>query len=131
MGLGTTHVFIKEVDGKEYMAGFVTLRASALVENVDGNIQGKPALEIAELAVDERFAGQHIGSVLVNFAIATADSLNSSTLGVRYVLVCSDPQSCGFYEKCKFQMLNSFGDIPRENWNNSCVPMFMQLPTAL
>lgn len=131
MGLGTTHVFISELDGKECLAGFITLRASALVENINGSIQGKPALEIAELAVDERFAGQHIGSLLVSFALTKADSLNVSTLGVRYVVVCSDPQSSGFYEKCKFQMLNNIGDIPRESWNNSCVPMYMQLPSLL
>lgn len=131
LGLGTTHVFISELDGKEYLAGFITLRASALIESNNGSVQGKPALEIAELAVDERFAGRHIGSLLVSFAIANADSLNNSMLGIRYVVVCSDPQSSGFYEKCKFQMLNNIGDIPRESWNDSCVPMYMQLPSLL
>lgn len=131
MGLGTTHVFISELDGKEYLAGFITLRASALVENNNGSVQGKPALEIAELAVDERFAGQRIGSLLVSFAVSKADSLNTSVLGIRCVVVCSDPQSAGFYEKCKFQMLAKVGDIPREGWNDSCIPMYIQLPTLM
>lgn len=129
MGLGTTHVFISELDGKEYLAGFITLRASALVENNNGSIQGKPALEIAELAVDERFTGQNIGSLLVSFALTNADNLNNSLLRLKYVVVCSDPQSSGFYEKCKFQMLNNIGDIPREGWNDSCIPMYIQLPS--
>ena len=129
IGLGTTHVFIKEADGVEYLAGFITLRASSLVTDNDGVLQGRPALEIAELAVDERFAGQHIGRVLVEFAVSMADSLNAASIGVRYVVVCSDPQSCGFYERCHFSALDALSAVPRENWNNTCIPMYAQLPS--
>ena len=129
-GLGTTHVFIKEADGKEYLTGFITLRASSLIVECDGTLQGRPALEISELAVDERFAGQRIGRLLVELAIAMADGNNEATAGVRYIVVCSDPQSCGFYEHCRFSSLGALGTIPRENWNSSCVPMYMQLPAA-
>ena len=129
-GLGTTHVFITEKDSREYLAGFITLRASSLIMECDGILQGRPALEISELAVDERFAGQSIGRVLVEFTISMADSMNATSVGVRYVVVCSDPQSCGFYKQCHFSELGTLGAVPRENWNNSCVPMYIQLPSA-
>lgn len=130
-GHGTTHVFIKEIDGTEYLTGFITLRASSLVEDCEGMLQGHPALEISELAVDERFAGQGIGRLLVGLSIAMADGINETSAGVRYIVVCSDPQSCEFYKRCQFSMLGALGNIPRENWNNSCVPMYLQLPSAM
>lgn len=131
LGLGTTHVLLTEHEGEKQLVGFITLRASSLVENCDGKMLGKPAVEIAELAVDERYAGKKFGRLLVNFAISVTDSLNKTAVGVRCLVVCSDPQSSGFYEKCRFQPLDNYGVVPHENWNVSCIPMFMQLPNIL
>ena len=129
-GRGVTHVFLTEQAGVEHIAGFITLRASTLTKEHDGIIYGEPALEISELAVAANQAGSGIGRILVDFAVAKADALNSGHLGIRYVVVCSDPQSVGFYEKCRFKKLYGAGRIPREGWNNDCTPMYLQLPSA-
>lgn len=125
-----THVFLTEQSGAEHISGFITLRASTLMKEHDGIIYGEPALEISELAVAADRAGAGIGRILVDFAIAKADMLNCEHLGIRYIVVCSDPQSVGFYEKCKFKKLFGAGRIPREGWNNDCTPMYLQLPGA-
>lgn len=129
-GRGTTHIFLTESDCSEHVAGFITLRASTLTKEFNGVIYGEPAIEISELAVDASYAGKGIGRILVDFAIAKADMLNCEHLGIRYIVVCSDPQSVGFYEKCKFTRLSDAGRVPREGWNEDCIPLFLKLPNA-
>lgn len=125
-GRGTTHILAD--DSKIY--GYVTLRASSLVRTVNGEQHGDPALEIAELAVDKTEERHGIGRILVDFSLAQAGRLNRELLGVRYITLCADPAAEGFYSRVGFRPLADYGEIPREGWNVSCIPMFARLPTG-
>lgn len=129
LGLGTTYIFCnsKEDDAYDIM-GFVTIKASSLVKEMGQDEKmGYPALEISELAVDERYERQGIGRDMVDFIIGLAGTLNSEYLGIQYLLLCADPKSVGFYKKLGFQKISNMEAIPRELWNQTCVPMSIKL----
>ena len=126
-GKGTTHVFVRRTETTEEILGYITLRATSYTQIIGGKVYGNPALEIFELAVKEGVEGNHIGTELVKFALATALDLNDTTLGIQYVTLCADQQAVPFYEKLRFGRLDEQGEIPREQWNENCVPMFLRL----
>lgn len=126
-GKGTTHVFIRRTETTEQILGYITLRATSYTQIIENTVYGNPALEIFELAVCEGAERNHIGSALVKFALATALDLNEHTLGIQYVTLCADRQAVPFYEKLGFGRLDEQGEIPREQWNTDCVPMFLRL----
>lgn len=115
-GLGITYVFLDE-DTNE-IHGYVTIKASSLIGTYD-NV-GYPAIEISELAVSERYEHKGLGREMVSFVIGLTDEMG---IGIQWLLLCSDPQSVGFYEKCGLQKIPSHQNIPRESWNQTCVPM--------
>ena len=119
-GLGVTYILVD--DDKDAIIAYMTLKASALTYS-DGNdkILGKPAVEIAELAVSKNYKGQGYGRELVEYAIAKIHELKE-IIGVQYLVLCADPMAAGFYEHLKIQKLTS-NDIPREDWNKNCIPM--------
>ena len=89
---------------------------------------GDFALEIAELAVDERYERKGVGTELVNIALGAADFLRQHWLGIKYIAVCADPSAVGFYEKEGFRSVATLYEIPRDGWNDNCVPMYIALP---
>ena len=54
-------------------------------------------------------------------------ALTDQQSGIQYVTLCADQQAVPFYEKLKFGRLDEQGEIPREQWNENCVPMFLRL----
>lgn len=122
-GMGVTHIIVEN----DKILGYITLRASSVVERIDDKIYGEPALEICELAVSEGCERKKVGSDLVDFAIVKATELGSEAIGIKYIVLCADPSAVGFYEKLEFEKLESYGKIPREGWNDYCVPMKMRL----
>lgn len=127
-GIAKTHIILNE-DRSEIL-GFISLKATSLLEDSgEQYITGSPALEIYQLAVNKNHTGQSIGTKLVYFAIATAQMLNKSHLGIKYILLAADAQAVGFYEKFGFGKLEDYYQIPKYHENSNCVPMFMQLFT--
>lgn len=126
-GKGTTHVFIRRTEATAEILGYITLRATSYTRTVNGKVYGSPALEIFELAVKNGAEGCGIGTTLVKFALAQALDLNETILGIQYVTLCADQQAVPFYEKFQFGCLDEQGEIPREQWNEDCVPMFLKL----
>lgn len=124
-GYGVTHILVDESRNK--IAGYITLRATSLLFTSDGKTLIKPSLEIAELAVDKEYKGNKIGSKLVDIALLVATEVNKELLGIRYVVLCSDPASVGFYEKKTFGRLEEFYDVIRDGCNNDCTPMYMNI----
>jgi ribosomal protein S18 acetylase RimI-like enzyme len=129
--LGTTYIFVNEKDGTKDIMGFITLRASSLILDIgETNKMGYPALEISELAVDERYEKNGVGSDLVKFAINLSYDLNKQ-IGIQYVVLCADPMAVGFYEnpELKFEKIPTHcgKSLPRENWNKNCTPMIKKL----
>lgn len=129
-GKGTTHIFTRNISQTEELLGYITLRASSYTKIIDGVVYGNPALEIFELAVKNGCERQGIGRDLVKFAIASADSLRESAIGIEYITLCADEHAVPFYEKCGFGRLSDQGIIPRENWNKRCIPMLLKLPES-
>lgn len=128
-GMGVTHVFIDKnhETGESTIAGYITLRASSLVMEMDNYKAGYPALEISELAVDYKFEGSGLGTDMVKAVIAEAARLNDSKLGLRFIILCADPAAVGFYSKLGFSKIPSYQEIPREHRNKNCVPMMLKL----
>lgn len=124
-GKGTTHVFLQD-DPRKIM-GYITLRATSYLEEIDGVIHGSPALEIAELAVDKKYERNGVGRILVGHAITTALELNETDIGIRYILLCADKRAVSFYEHLDFCKISEFNKVPSEGWNDECIPMCMRL----
>lgn len=126
-GMGTTHIFVD--DEANEMMGYVTLRATSLIsENERGNRIVHPALEIAELAVAEKYERLGVGTHLVRLAILVASDLRENLIGFRYVVLCADPKAVGFYEKQKFGKVRDVYEVLRDGSNDNCEAMFLQLP---
>ena len=132
-GRGVTHILVfTDKDGKicndSEIVGFVTVRATSLVDSVDGVSYVKPSLEIAELAVGQKYERCGYGKLLVDIAIYIANHLNENFLGIQNVVLCADPRAVGFYENKKV----GFGKLTdhyvlRDGWNNNCIPMYIKL----
>lgn len=127
-GKGVTYAFIRNNGIADKMLGYITLRATSYIQQIEGKVLGNPAIEIFELAVSKDVERQHIGTELIKFAIIKANELKMSALGVEYITLCSDAQAVPFYEKMGFGRLDDQGQIPRESWNVSCIPMLLKLP---
>ena len=134
-GRGVTHLLIdtgtdnSTILPTSRIAGFITLRATSLIETCDGKSYVKPSLEIAELAVDKDYERQGYGVQLVNIAILMAELLNTDSLGIQNVVLCADPKAVGFYENKKvgFGKVEDYYDMPRDGWNDNCIPMYIKL----
>lgn len=74
-----------------------------------------PAVKIARLAVDRRYAKAGLGRFLVNLALGQAKRVICPTVGCRFVVVDSKVQSITFYEKCGFTMLDTQLNRDRES----------------
>lgn len=130
IGMGTTHVVCEYVNKQPVaICGFITLKAATLVKDNNYDcIVGDPAIEISELAVDEKYEKQGIGKDMLTFALKHCVSLHKKSIGIKYLVVCSDEKSVGFYEKgLKFRRAGDYYMIPREHWNKSCIPMYLKL----
>lgn len=129
-GMGLTHALIDSLeDGTRNLAGYVSLRATSLITvDQDGKYLVNPALEIAELAVDENYERAGIGTELINISLAIADRLRHESLGIKYVLVCADPCAVGFYQKQGFASVGASYNVLYDGWNNNCEPMYIRLP---
>jgi len=88
---------------------------------------GEPAIEVFELAVADGMERCGIGSALIRLAIGIAMLTRESNMGIRYLLVCATKDALPFYEK-KFHKMSSYGEIPRDQMNQTCIPMIMELP---
>lgn len=127
-GCGTTHVFVRDHEGQRRILGFITLRASSFITAEADHLNGSPALEILELAVDKEFEGSGVGTELMKFTFATASMMNEETVGVQYIVLCADEQAVSYYKRFGFGCVEDHGEIPRDGWNVNCVPMFIKLP---
>ena len=126
-GHNTTHPFIDD-DTKQLMS-FISLRASSIISEDDSKaFIGIPALEISMLAVDEKYERRGVGSDLIDYAIATADELHKSCIGIQHIVLAADKLAVGFYKRMDFvPMEDRWKHIPKEQFSTSCLPMDLQL----
>lgn len=127
-GMGVTHVLAQHDDEGNPTAilGYVTLKASSLLEKTESGYSGKPALEISELAVDQKFEHQGIGRLLLDYALLCCREIQKSA-GVMYLLVYAEPQAVEFYSHVlSFEKMRNLYEIPNETWNADCVPMLLK-----
>lgn len=129
-GHGITYVLLeKDGDRNKAIAGYVSVRAASLIsKDENGRSIGAPALEIAELAVSKDYKGNGYGKALVNKAIVLADELRRDYLSIKHIVLYSDPSSIDFYKKNGFVEVGDLYEIPHENWNADCEPMYLTLP---
>jgi len=125
-GKGKTYIILDEETPR--IVGFVTLRASSLIFKDDNLFLGRSAIEITELAVDINYEKQGYGRILVDLALTIVDTLRNECLGIEYISLCADPISVPFYVYMGFSKIDDFYEIPRDGWNNNCIPMALKLP---
>lgn len=127
-GKGITYAFVCRDGELTKLLGYITLRATSYIQIIEGKTFGNPALEIFELAVSKDAERHCVGTALVEFALSKAFEWKSSLLGIEYITLCSDEKAVPFYEKFDFKRVDEYGEIPREQWNTNCIPMFLKLP---
>lgn len=81
-----------------------------------------PALKVARLASHADYAGNKIGSVLMEFAIAMAVDRIAQNVGCRFLVTDSKAQSVSFYEKIGLTLLDT-----EENRGRQEPVMFLDL----
>ena len=123
----TTHVLVGSEDGRRRILGFVTLRASSYIKRSGDVSHGESALEVMELAVDQRYERRGFGSLLMDYAVSLADDINSYYMAIKYIVVCADRQALPFYSEYGFSQVSDYGEIPHNGANDDCIPMFLQL----
>lgn len=127
-GMGVTHLLIDEQGTGNVIAGYITLKATALLlSGENGTYLGRPAVEIAELAVREGYERKGVGSALIDIAISKIDEIRRHVLGIRCMVVCADPSAVGFYEKYGFYLVSDLYEVLRDGSNNNCVAMMLPL----
>lgn len=133
-GMATTHVMVEyEVQEDETEAfigicGFISLKATALITSDNESIVGDPAIEIAELAVNKNYEKENNGRALLEYAVNLCDELRD-TIGAKYLLVCAAKKAVEFYKHIlPFGNAEDYYIIPREIWNEDCIPLYFRLP---
>lgn len=127
-GFTTTSILIDS--DADRIAGFFSLRATG-IGSQDGEghyIINRPALEIAELAVDKEYEREGIGTFLIDLVIKYADYLRKNCCGIRTIVLCADPKAVGFYEKNSFAKLSDTYDPMIKPETINCIPMYLDLP---
>lgn len=81
-----------------------------------------PAIKIARLAVDNRYHGQGVGSILVNITTAIALDEIAPVAGCRFVMTDAKQGAVDFYKKQDFTLLGT-----SENLEVAEPVMFMDL----
>lgn len=123
--LGITHLWYYEGQ----LVGFVTLSTADIRKEMmdfeDRPRIGKdhyPALQIGQLAVDEKFEGNGIGGFICRWVMGKALDLSKS-VGCRFIILNAKRDVISFYKKNGFKMLKRqdkrrepimFLDIKRE-----------------
>lgn len=105
MYLGVTYV----AEESGFVLGYVTLAACStkrdeIAQSARRSLPAYPlpALRVARLAVDRRFHGQGIGTLLLDAAFEIALEM-TRTVGCVAVLVDAKPGAVGFYERFGFR----------------------------
>lgn len=124
-GLYTTHALIDDTANK--LMGFVSLKMSSMLQTFEGVILGEPALEISNLAVSASYERMGVGRELIDFVIRKALAMNKKSVGIKYITLAADAKAVGFYNKMEFNELRDYFEIPRQQDNQNCIPMFMQM----
>jgi GNAT superfamily N-acetyltransferase len=126
--VGTTYVAIDEAG---VIAGFATVTASELSPDLLPTTRRKrlprypvPVLRLARLAVDERWTGRGVGSLLLRAALVLAARM-AEDVGCVGMVVDAKPDAVAFYAKLGFVRLEvvagELGDRPQP------LPMFLEL----
>jgi predicted N-acetyltransferase YhbS len=121
--LGTSYVAVDD----EQILGFVTVTPSELEASAEKKAaRPRPVLRLARLAVDERWKGRGVGSLLLRVVFQLAHRL-AREVGCVGVVVDAKPDALTFYEKLGFEPVvasaGHLGDRPEPT------PLF--LPLAL
>jgi GNAT superfamily N-acetyltransferase len=102
-GVSVTHL----LSVKGILTAYVSLLADRVALGPDEKPKGVtwrlvPALKIAQLAVDGRFAGHGLGRFMVGYVVEHARTLRGS-VGCRLITLDAEPELVGWYESLGFR----------------------------
>ena len=120
--LGITHLFLYD----NHIIGFATLAMSDVeikeapsLLSFKPNIRDYPVLLIGRLAVHNDYRGRNVGKIICLFCLDTAKRI-SKEIGCKLVVVQTEENLVGFYEKCGFQLFPKHKS--KKKW------MYVQVP---
>lgn len=102
-GVTVTHL----LSVKGVLAAYVTLMTDRIALGPEEKPRGVtwrlvPAVKIAQLAVDRRFAGRGLGRFLVGYVVEHARTLRAF-VGCRLITLDAEPEMVGWYESMGFR----------------------------
>lgn len=114
--LSRTYGAFREDNAK--IIGYVTLVCGEVVTDGEGEnlvhepglkylYDHYPAIKIARLAVDKRYAKGGLGKYLVNLGLGIAKRNVCPSVGCRFAVVDSKKDAVSFYERCGFTLLDT------------------------
>jgi hypothetical protein len=130
IGVTVTHLlFIKGM-----LAAYVTLMMDSIVMGREERPKGItwrviPALKIAQLAVDRRFAGHRMGRFVVGYVVSLAQQVRTQ-IGCRMITLDAEPDLLGWYESMGFRA-NDEEQASRERYATESGRDASRLPVSM
>lgn len=132
-GEGNTYILSDE---SANIHAYYTVKANSL-QIVDSNSRYEkfrvfPAVEIARLAVDMKYEGSGIGSILLGYIMDEVNKVRD-IIGIKYIFLFSVPCATRFYKTCN-KVGIKFNEFPKgvqylrdSNSQDDCVPLYITL----
>ncbi len=120
--LGKTYAGFLNGNGRSKVIAYITLVCGEVVTEGGDMLNDReigypyrayPAVKIARLAVDTRYARQGLGRRLVELALGITKNEICPSVGCRFVVVDAKKASVPFYRKCGFTLLDTTGNRAR------------------
>ncbi|MDR0197599.1 MAG: GNAT family N-acetyltransferase [Oscillospiraceae bacterium] len=115
--------------GTDAVVAYFALITSALPFWKHDRLNGVPAIEIKMFALDKRYQGLGIASVLLNSIIETITYCATEYVGAKVALLYSVPVDyvMNLYADNGFTKIDNTFAVFRSDFNEGCVPMFKVL----
>ena len=111
------------------LAAYFSLVASALPYVVDGMMGGIPAVELKMFAIDKKYQGLGVSTLVFDEVIEAIEHITSEYIGAEYILLYSVPieHVIGLYIKNGFQKAAGTFKAFESEFTRGCIPMYKEL----
>ena len=120
--------YIMESETDKLIAYFSVL-SSALLYGDPINLNAIPAIELKMFALDKRYQGLNLSSILLDAVIKTIQYYSDKYVGADILILYSVPvdQVIELYESKGFQRIENTLTAFKSDFTDGCVPMFLPL----
>jgi len=113
----------------ENLIAYFSLLSSALLYGELSHLGAIPAIELKMFALDKRYQGRGISTLLIDSVIETITHYSAEYVGAKIILLYSVPidSILNFYEESGFRRTNGLFATYKSPFNEGCIPMFKLL----